>query len=109
VNASAHNPEDPQATSGKGALARDVVVYSLARMLLVVVLAALILYVPRAFGVDIPLIIAALFAVLIALPLSLVLFSSLRKRVNAGIAVVDARRRADRADLEDRLRRQGGN
>ncbi|MFZ2529982.1 MAG: DUF4229 domain-containing protein [Rhodococcus sp. (in: high G+C Gram-positive bacteria)] len=99
---------DPQAATGKGTLVRDVVLYSLARMLLVVVLAALILYIPRAFDVEIPLVIAALFGVLIALPLSLVLFAPLRRRVNEGIADVDARRRADRADLEARLRGQDG-
>lgn len=103
-----HPDQDRQTPTGKGALARDVALYSLARILLVVVLAALILYVPRAFGVEIPLVIAALFAVLIALPLSLVLFAPLRRRVNEGIADVDARRRADRADLEARLRGQDG-
>lgn len=108
VNDAADNRPDPQTATGKGTLARDVVLYSLARMLLVVVLAALILYIPRAFDVEIPLVIAALFGVLIALPLSLVLFASLRRRVNEGIADVDARRRADRADLEARLRGQDG-
>ena len=110
VNDAADNRPDqdrPPAT-GKGALARDVVLYSLARMLLVLVLAVVILYVPRAFGVEIPLLIAALFAVLIAMPLSLVLFAPLRRRVNAGIADVDARRRAERADLEARLRGRDG-
>ncbi|UYP21077.1 DUF4229 domain-containing protein [Rhodococcus sp. Z13] len=89
-------------------MVRDVALYSVARLALVVVLALLILYVPRAFGVEIPLLIAALFAVLIALPLSLVLFASLRRRVNESIAAVDERRRAAREDLENRLRGEGG-
>lgn len=91
-----------------GSLVRDVALYSIARFGLVVVLALLILYAPRAFGVEIPLLVAVLFAVLIALPLSLVLFKSLRRRVNEGIAAVDERRRTDRADLENRLRGEGG-
>lgn len=80
----------------------------MARLGLVVALVLLILYVPRVFGVEIPLLVAALFAVLIALPLSLVLFASLRRRVNEGIASVDERRRTERADLESRMRGEGG-
>ncbi|EME62379.1 DUF4229 domain-containing protein [Rhodococcus sp. GXMU-t2271] len=99
------NPGRPgNAGTDRGTLARDVALYSLARLLLVLVLAVVILYLPRLFGVEIPLLVAALFAVLIALPLSLVVFAPLRRRVNAGIASVDARRRADRADLQSRLR-----
>lgn len=90
-----------------GTLVRDVVLYSVARLGLVVVLAAVILFGGRAFGVDVPLIVAALFAVLIALPLSLVLFAKLRKRVNLDIASVDAQRRADKADLHAKLRGEG--
>jgi len=85
-----------------------VALYSLARLALVVVLAAAVLYVPRAFGVDIPLLVAVLFAVLIALPVSLVVFAPLRRRVNEGIATVDARRRLAREDLEGRLRGEDG-
>ncbi len=65
-----------------GTLVRDVALYSVARLGLVVVLAVVILFGGKAIGVDVPLIVAALFAVLIALPLSLVLFAKLRKRVN---------------------------
>jgi len=89
-------------------LIRDVALYSVARLALVVALTLLILYLPRIFGVEIPLLVAALFAVLIALPVSLVLFSSLRRRVNEGIAAVDERRRSERADLENRLRGEDG-
>ncbi|WP_241386470.1 DUF4229 domain-containing protein [Rhodococcus sp. CH91] len=94
--------------TGTGSLIRDVALYSVARLALVVALTLLILYLPRIFGVEIPLLVAALFAVLIALPVSLVLFSSLRRRVNEGIAAVDERRRSERADLENRLRGEDG-
>ena len=43
-----------------------------------------------------------LLALVVALPLSMVVLGSLRTRVNAGLAVVGERRRAER----DRLRRQ---
>ncbi|MCA1006050.1 DUF4229 domain-containing protein [Rhodococcus hoagii] len=87
-----------------GTLVRDVALYSVARLALVVLLAVVILFGGKAFGVDVPLIVAALFAVLIALPLSLVLFAKLRKKVNLDIASVDAQRRADKADLHAKLR-----
>ncbi|WP_338481163.1 DUF4229 domain-containing protein [Rhodococcus sp. DN22] len=91
----------------KGQLARDVVLYSVARLLLVVVIGAVIIGGGKLVGTDVPLIVAALFAVLIALPLSLLLFAKLRKRVNAGIAAVDAQRRSDRDDLRSKLRGDG--
>lgn len=92
----------------KGTLARDVVLYSVARLLLVVVLGAVIIGGGRLLGVDVPLLVAAIFAVLIALPLSLVLFSKLRIRVNKGIAAVDEQRRADQAELRAKLRGEDG-
>lgn len=107
-SASGNSVDGAARASGTGSLVRDVALYSLARLGLVVVLALVILYVPRVFGVEIPFLVAALFAVLIALPLSLVLFKSLRRRVNEGIAAVDERRRTDREDLENRLRGEGG-
>ena len=91
----------------KGQLARDVAIYSIARLLLVVVIGAIILGVAALVGVAVPLLVAAIFAVLIALPLSLLLFAKLRKRVNEGIATFDAQRRADQADLRARLRGEG--
>lgn len=94
----------PDGSTAKGRLVRDVVLYSVARLLLVVAIGALIMGGGKLAGTDVPLIIAALFAVLIALPLSLLLFSKLRKRVNLGIAEVDAQRRSDREDLRSKLR-----
>ncbi|QNG19792.1 DUF4229 domain-containing protein [Rhodococcus triatomae] len=91
----------------KGTLARDVAIYSLARMLLVVVIAVAILGGAALVGVEVPLLVAAIFAVLIALPLSLALFGKLRGRVNEGIAAFDAQRKADQAELRARLRGEG--
>ncbi|BAH49949.1 DUF4229 domain-containing protein [Rhodococcus opacus] len=104
-NSSAKAKRDGRVT--KGRLARDVAIYSIARLLLVVVIGAIILGVAALVGVAVPLLVAAIFAVLIALPLSLLLFAKLRKRVNEGIATFDAQRRADQADLRARLRGEG--
>lgn len=88
----------------KGQLARDVLMYSIARLLLVVVIGVIIAGGGELVGVTVPLLVTAIFAVLIALPLSLVMFSKLRRRVNEGIAAIDAQRRADQADLRAKLR-----
>ncbi|MDV7085316.1 DUF4229 domain-containing protein [Rhodococcus opacus] len=105
AHSSAPAKQDGRVT--KGQLARDVAIYSIARLLLVVVIGAIILGVAALVGVAVPLLVAAIFAVLIALPLSLLLFAKLRRRVNEGIAAFDAQRRADQADLRARLRGEG--
>ncbi len=86
-------PQNPP--SGR-ALARDVALYSAARLALVTVTALILLL------AGVPLLVSALLAVVLALPLSMVVLGSLRARVNAGLAVVAGRRKAER----DRLRQQ---
>ncbi|ALM18229.1 hypothetical protein AOY11_20055 [Mycobacteroides abscessus] len=86
-------------------LAIDIALYTLARLGLAVVLTLVIFWLARLIGYeDFPLAIAILFALIIALPLGMAVFAPLRRRVTASIAVVDERRRADRADLQARLR-----
>ena len=83
----------------------DVGVYVLARLLLVVVLTAVIFAAGHLLGVrDFPLVVAMLFALVIALPLGIWLFAPLRRRATASIAAVDERRRRDREQLRARLR-----
>ncbi|MEU7142537.1 DUF4229 domain-containing protein [Nocardia sp. NPDC046473] len=94
-----------QQTAGAGQrLARNLGLYTVARLALVVVITLLIVGLARLVKVDIPLVVAALFALIIAMPLSLMLFKRLRVRVNEDIAVVDERRRHDKAQLRARLR-----
>ncbi|MET8876651.1 DUF4229 domain-containing protein [Nocardia sp. NPDC004278] len=97
---------DPgQQTAGTGArLARNLVLYTLARLGLVVVITAVIIGIARLVSVEIPMVVAALFALIIAMPLSLTVFKRLRARVNEDIAIVDAKRRQDKAQLRARLR-----
>src|SRR6476660_5907913 len=83
----------------------DVLRYVLARLLLVVVLTAVIVGSGHLLGVrDFPLVVALLFALVIALPLGIWIFSPLRRRATASIAVIDERRRQDREQLQARLR-----
>ncbi len=55
-------------------------------------------------GVDVPFLVAAVFGVLIALPLGMYLFKSLRLKVNSEISAIEADRRARHDDLQSRLR-----
>lgn len=85
-------------------LAVDVLLYVLARLVLVVALTAVIYGVGRLIVGEFPLVIALLFAIVIALPLGIWIFAPLRRRATAGIAALDERRRQDRDQLNARLR-----
>ncbi|BDT89404.1 hypothetical protein FMUAM8_51680 [Nocardia cyriacigeorgica] len=85
-------------------MARNLALYTVARLGLVALITVVIMFAARLIDVEIPLVVAALFALIIAMPLSLVLFKSLRTKVNEDIAVVDERRRQDKAQLRARLR-----
>jgi membrane protein implicated in regulation of membrane protease activity len=83
----------------------DVLVYTLARLILVLVLTAAIFGTAHLLGVrDFPLVVALLFAIVVALPLGIWLFAPLRRRATASIAAFDERRRKDRDQLRARLR-----
>ena len=83
----------------------DVLAYMLARLLLVVVLTAVIFGAGHLLGLrDFPLVIAMLFAIVIAMPVGMWIFAPLRRRANASIAAIDERRRQDREQLQARLR-----
>lgn len=77
-------------------LARDIALYSVARLALVTIAALLL------FLAGVPLLVSALLAMVLALPLSMLLLGRLRGRVNTGLAVVAERRKVER----DRLRQQ---
>lgn len=86
-------------------LVADLVVYALARLLLVAALTAVIWGAGLLLGLrDFPIVVALLFAMVIALPLGIWMFAPLRRRATASIAVLDERRRNDREQLQARLR-----
>jgi hypothetical protein len=86
-------------------LVLDVLVYVAARLLLVAVLTAVIFIAGHLLGVrDFPVVVALLFAFVLALPLGIWMFAPLRRRATASIAVFDERRRKDREQLQARLR-----
>ncbi|WP_006244548.1 DUF4229 domain-containing protein [Mycolicibacterium tusciae] len=86
-------------------LVAHLVVYTLARLLLVAALTAVIWGAGHVLGLrDFPIVVALLFAMVIALPLGIWMFAPLRRRATASIAVLDDRRRKDREQLQARLR-----
>jgi xanthine/uracil permease len=83
----------------------DVLAYALARLVLVAILTAVIFGAGHLLGLrDFPLVVALLFALVIALPLGIWVFAPLRRRATASIAAFDERRRQDREQLQARLR-----
>ncbi|OBB60148.1 hypothetical protein A5757_10800 [Mycobacterium sp. 852013-51886_SCH5428379] len=83
----------------------DVLLYVAARLALVAAIAAVIVGVAHLLGLrEFPIVVAVLFAIVIALPLGMWLLAPLRNRATASIAAVDERRRRDREQLQARLR-----
>jgi hypothetical protein len=92
-----------QSSTGRATL--SVLLYVAARLVLVVALTALIYGAGRLLGVrEFPLIVALLFALIIAMPLGIWLFGPLRRRATEALEVATERRRRDREQLRARLR-----
>jgi Protein of unknown function (DUF4229) len=95
----------PKAQSSAGHAVAGVLLYVVARLVLVVALTAVIYGAGRLLGVqEFPVVIAILFALIIAMPLGIWLFGPLRRRATAGLEVATERRRRDREQLRARLR-----
>ncbi len=95
--------ERPAQATGHRAV-MDVLLYAAARLLLAVALAAAIYGVARLIGVrEFPIAVAALFALIIAMPLGIWLFGPLRRRATASLAIAGERRRRERAQLRARV------
>jgi Protein of unknown function (DUF4229) len=95
----------PNRQSSAGRAAVSVLLYVAARLALVALLTGVIFWTGRGLGLrEFPLVIAMLFALVIAMPLGIWLFGPLRRRATAGLEVATERRRRDRDDLRARLR-----
>ena len=101
-----NTPDRPDA-GATGRMLRDVAVYTLARLVLVAALTAAIFFGARLINVQVPLVVAMLFGIVVALPLGVWLLAPMRRRATAGIAAVDERRRLERDQLQARLRGDG--
>jgi hypothetical protein len=92
-------PADPRARSAREpGLAATLALYALARVGLLALIAALLLM------AGTPFVIALLVALIVALPLSMLVFRGLRTRLDVALAAARARRAEERAALRARLR-----
>lgn len=98
-DATAPGPAVPEPVDG--ALARDLALYTLLRLAVVALLAAVLVL------LGVPLLVAVLLALVVALPLSVLLLPGLRARVAQGLAVASDRRRRERTRLRSQLRGDG--
>ncbi|MFT3901029.1 MAG: DUF4229 domain-containing protein [Gordonia sp. (in: high G+C Gram-positive bacteria)] len=78
-----------------------------ARLLLVALVTAAIMGIGSLVNQTVPLIVAVAFGFVIAFPIGMVLFKSLRTNVNTRIAEYDEARARRRDDLQGRLRGSG--
>lgn len=87
-----------QAESSQGGLARDLTMYTMARLgMLAVTIAILILC-------GVPLLVAAIVSIVVVMPLSMLVFADLRRRVATGMAERAEVRRQRRSELKAQLR-----
>ncbi|OBK53768.1 DUF4229 domain-containing protein [Mycobacterium sp. 1081908.1] len=83
----------------------DVLLYTAARLALVAALSGAIYGLARLLGIaQFPVVVAVLFALIIAMPLGIWLFAPLRRRATASLAIAGERRRREREQLQARLR-----
>ena len=84
---------------------RDVGAYLFARLALAAVLTGVIIGAGDLVGLrEFPVVVAVLFALVLALPLGIWIFAPLRRRATLSIAEFDERRRKDKETLQARLR-----
>jgi hypothetical protein len=85
-------------------VAVHVAAYMAARVLLAVALTGVIYGVARLAGIaQFPIVVAVLFALIIAMPLGIWVFAPLRRRATAALAIAGERRRRERELLQARL------
>ncbi|MHA6805967.1 DUF4229 domain-containing protein [Salinifilum ghardaiensis] len=83
-------------------LAGDIALYTLARLGMLVVVAAVLTL------LGVPFLVAAAVSVVVVMPVSMLVFGALRRRVATGIAVRKQARQARREALRAELRGEGG-
>ncbi|MFN3339259.1 MAG: DUF4229 domain-containing protein [Dietzia sp.] len=100
---SATPAQAPTGTKPGARLARNMMFYTVLRLLMVVALTLVVIGIGRLVDVDVPVLVAAILSVVVALPLSMILFTRLRAEINSDISAVDSERRVKREDLRRRM------
>ncbi|MHA6792567.1 DUF4229 domain-containing protein [Pseudonocardia bannensis] len=100
MSTSAPTPSGPSGAvvGEQPGLAATLALYTLARLGLLAVIAGFLVL------AGVPLLLALLLGLIVALPLSLLLFRGMRARLDGAIAAAGRRRAAERAALRARLR-----
>lgn len=99
-----HAVNQGTAPHGGSRVAFHVAAYMTARVLLAAVLTGVIYGVARLAGItQLPIVVAVLFALIIAMPLGMLVFAPLRRRATAALAIAGERRRRERELLQARL------
>lgn len=111
--AAGKNPGDENAKTGasgaesaspKKRLAGNLVLFTLARIVIVLVLVAIIEGIGYlVLGQAVPLLVAGLIAIILALPISTFALRGWSRRINEDIAAVDSGRRTRKEDLRRRM------
>lgn len=90
--------------AGRGQAMKGLFWYGLARLLLFFVIFFVLLGIIYVVGVKIPAAITAVFALIIAMPLSVFVFPKLRMQANESVAVWSANRRAHKDYIAQQLK-----
>lgn len=99
-----HAADESAAQPAGNRVAVHVAAYMAARVLLAVALTGVIYGVARLAGIaQFPIVVAVLFALIIAMPLGIWVFAQLRRRATAALAIAGERRRRERELLQARL------
>ncbi|WP_047260493.1 DUF4229 domain-containing protein [Corynebacterium uterequi] len=85
---------------------RAVALYGLARLGLFVVLTVIIQVASLVIGAPVPLVMSALLALIVAFPLSMLVFSSMRVEATAAVALWSQQRRARKQWIRQELARR---
>lgn len=97
--------EDDDFKDLRSRVVKGMLLYSGARLVLFLVIFGLVLAVTSLAGVEeVPLLVAAILALVISLPMSMFVFRGLRTQISADTAEWDARRADARRRLADELR-----
>ncbi|MBC6758825.1 MULTISPECIES: DUF4229 domain-containing protein [Corynebacterium] len=90
--------------AGRGNAMKGLFWYGLARLLLFLVLFFILLVIIYLVGVRIPAAITAVFALIIAMPLSVFVFPKLRVQANESVAVWSENRRAHKEYIAQQIK-----
>lgn len=97
------NPSKNEPAADTGALVKEVLLYTGFRLLLVGVVFGVLYAIAWLIVDPVPWIPIALFAIVVALPVSMLVGKKLRTRINLRAAAIDQRRKARREDFRARL------